>query len=488
MSRPPNGTKPARGERVPIGETVPALRQMPAALRRHAGPIGRLACDVAYRALDGAVDVPLIFCSRYGEAARSVELLTQLAHDEVLSPTSFSLSVHNAAAGLFSIARRDSANSVAIAAGEASAALGVIEACGLLAEGAPRVAVVAVDWVLPEIYHAFEERERVPYAWAALMRRPMLAACRCDGSRRRARKKTGTGSGCRPRSKGSASCCAMTRISCTQTSISEIHLEPAWLAGSAATGGWSVPASVSSYSGSPDWCSDSSSSRSCAVAIPDAQRRRAMSRELLRWCFRCHIAVMRGVGIIRYSFRGLARPALFVVLDRVQPPVADRRGIADGLHPECGLCDRMRRCSTTSTRAVRCARRATYRISRQDCRWWMRASRRSTAEGISCSFRNRGGRRPGEPLQLTRGAAQVAVRGGRDLTPVVIHCTPPHLTRGAKWWRVPSRRAQYTINVHADIPVRPFIEQFGEPALSARALTDHLHDYFTKELLAHAVA
>jgi hypothetical protein len=49
------------------------------------------------------------------------------------------------------------------------------------------------------------------------------------------------------------------------------------------------------------------------------------------------------------------------------------------------------------------------------------------------------------------------------------------------------RRAQYTISVRADIPVQPFIERFGEPALSARALTDHLHDYFTKELLAHAV-
>jgi hypothetical protein len=74
------------------------------------------------------------------------------------------------------------------------------------------------------------------------------------------------------------------------------------------------------------------------------------------------------------------------------------------------------------------------------------------------------------------------------VTPVIIHCTPPHLTRGAKWWRVPVRRAQYTISVRADIPVQPFIDRFGEPALSARALTDHLHDYFTKELLAHAVA
>lgn len=162
----------ARGERVPAGESLPALPQMPATLRRHAGPIGRLACDVAYRALDGATGVPLVFCSRYGEAARSVELLSQLARGELLSPTAFSLSVHNAAAGLFSIARHDTANSIAIAAGEASAALGMIEACGLLAEGAPRVLVVAVDWVLPEVFRTFEERQRVLYAWAALIAPP----------------------------------------------------------------------------------------------------------------------------------------------------------------------------------------------------------------------------------------------------------------------------------------------------------------------------
>ena len=74
------------------------------------------------------------------------------------------------------------------------------------------------------------------------------------------------------------------------------------------------------------------------------------------------------------------------------------------------------------------------------------------------------------------------------MTPVIIHCVPPHLTRGAKWWRVPVRRAQYTISVREDIPVRPFLERTGELALSARALTDHLHDYFSKELEAHAVA
>ena len=108
-----------------------------------------MACDVAYRALDGAVGVPIVFCSRYGETARSVELLRSLAEHAALSPTAFSLSVHNSVAGLLSIARHDTANSIAIAAGEASAAHGVIEACGLMADGAEQVLVVVADAPLP---------------------------------------------------------------------------------------------------------------------------------------------------------------------------------------------------------------------------------------------------------------------------------------------------------------------------------------------------
>ena len=148
---------------------MPALREMPALLRRHAGALGRLACDVAYRALAGAVDVPLVFCSRHGEVARSVELLTQLAHDAPVSPTTFGLSVHSATPGLFSIARRDRANIIGLAAGEASAAHGVIEACGLLADGADQVLLVVADAVMPEVYRAFDDVQPVPYAWAWLL-------------------------------------------------------------------------------------------------------------------------------------------------------------------------------------------------------------------------------------------------------------------------------------------------------------------------------
>lgn len=159
----------ARGERTIGGDDVPPLREMPAMLRRHAGPLGRMACEVAYRVLDGASSVPMVYASRHGDAARSVELLTDLAERAPLSPTSFSLSVHNAVAGLFSIARHDRANIVALSAGEASAAHGVIEACGLLAEGAPEVLLVVVETAIPPVYHAFDDIHSLPFAWAWLV-------------------------------------------------------------------------------------------------------------------------------------------------------------------------------------------------------------------------------------------------------------------------------------------------------------------------------
>jgi 1-acyl-sn-glycerol-3-phosphate acyltransferase len=223
------------------------------------------------------------------------------------------------------------------------------------------------------------------------------------------------------------------------------------------------------------------------VVISNEQRRQAVSRDLLRWAFRCHIAVMRGVGIIRYSYSGLER--------------LDRRGLLImSNHPS--LIDavllmafiRNANCVIDAelfgNKYTRGAVRAVGFIPNQPAGLpLVDACLAALDRGENLLFFPEARRTtPGESVKLTRGAAQVAVRGGRDVTPVIIHCAPPHLTRGAKWYRVPVRRAQYTISVRADIPVRPFLERDDERALSARALTDHLYDYFTKELLAHAVA
>jgi len=153
---------------IAMGEE-PKLAAMPAMLRRRAGFLGRMALEVAYDCIGGQQDVPTVFCSRHGEVARAIDLLTDLARGEPLSPTAFGLAVHNASAGLFSIARADRANHVALAGGTATVEHAVIEACGMLADGAPAVLLVACDAPLPALLGQFEDCDEQPWAFAWTM-------------------------------------------------------------------------------------------------------------------------------------------------------------------------------------------------------------------------------------------------------------------------------------------------------------------------------
>lgn len=83
--------------------------------------------------------------------------------------------------------------------------------------------------------------------------------------------------------------------------------------------------------------------------------------------------------------------------------------------------------------------------------------------------------------QLRRGAANVAVRGGFDITPVRIRCSPPMLTKGTPWFRVPPRRGHFVVEIGDDIAVATFNDANRAAALATRQLTDHLTDYFFPE-------
>ncbi len=97
-------------------------------LRRRLSPMARGALHVANACAQDYPSASFVFASRHGELTRTVELLRSLAHEEELSPTLFSLSVLNAAAGIFSIARGDRAPATAIAAGLESFGYGLLEA------------------------------------------------------------------------------------------------------------------------------------------------------------------------------------------------------------------------------------------------------------------------------------------------------------------------------------------------------------------------
>ena len=158
--------------RTPISSensTLPSVKDMPAMLRRRARFLGRMALEVAYRCLGERQDIPTIFCSRHGEVDHSVELIQELNTEGGISPIGFSSAVHNATAGLFSIARKDRSNHIAIAAGASTVEHAVIEACSLLADGARAVLLVNYEQALPEVFQRFQDCSEQAYAWAWLI-------------------------------------------------------------------------------------------------------------------------------------------------------------------------------------------------------------------------------------------------------------------------------------------------------------------------------
>ena len=85
-------------------------------------------------------------------------------------------------------------------------------------------------------------------------------------------------------------------------------------------------------------------------------------------------------------------------------------------------------------------------------------------------------------LRLQRGAANIAVRGGFALTPVVIRCEPPTLRKGDKWYQVPVRRPRYVIDVREDIDPARLAAPGADDAMAVRAVTLALTDYFSREI------
>jgi hypothetical protein len=130
-----------------------------------------MAFSVGWPLAEGRPDLPLVFISRHGETPRTFEILKDLAADQPLSPTQFSLSVHNAVIGLWSIMRNETSEMTALAATGDGLEHGVLEAAALLNEGAPAVLLVITEEQPPQVYAPWVDDVPFPYAMGLLLTR-----------------------------------------------------------------------------------------------------------------------------------------------------------------------------------------------------------------------------------------------------------------------------------------------------------------------------
>ena len=88
--------------------------------------------------------------------------------------------------------------------------------------------------------------------------------------------------------------------------------------------------------------------------------------------------------------------------------------------------------------------------------------------------------RPGQPISMRRGAAQIALAAGCETLPVTITVTPTTLTKNEPWYRVPARPFHVVIAVGEPLPVERFLQHAASRAAAARHMTDYLEQYFTQ--------
>jgi beta-ketoacyl synthase-like protein len=141
-----------RGEQAPLAAPAkrPAPELLAAAERRRAPDSVALALEVAAAAVrDSGHDpaaLPSVFTSSHGDLAVSDYMCTTLASSPTLiSPTKFHNSVHNAAAGYWTIATGCREASTALSAFDASFAAGLLEAASQCSADDRPVLLVAFD-------------------------------------------------------------------------------------------------------------------------------------------------------------------------------------------------------------------------------------------------------------------------------------------------------------------------------------------------------
>ena len=220
------------------------------------------------------------------------------------------------------------------------------------------------------------------------------------------------------------------------------------------------------------------------VLIRDRHRRIIIARTIIRLSFRFFIGLMVFLGILRYQIIGLERlnrSGLLILANH--PTLLDTVFLmAFVKNAGCIVKHHLRHNPFTHGPV-----KAAGYIDNEQGTELVTACINSLQEGTNLIIFPEGTRTPANgTIELKRGAANIAVRAGRAVTPVHIQCKPPSLSKGEPWWQVPERQMRFEIEVKEDIHIEYFTGEGQSDVMAARRLTQYLQDYYIKECHSHA--
>ncbi|MDG2961306.1 beta-ketoacyl synthase chain length factor [Bisgaard Taxon 10/6] len=148
----------------------PKLEFLSPLKRRRLSESARLFFAAAWELTERQSDLPVVYASFNGEINRNFSLWLSLLEDNEISPTSFSLSVHNALVGQWSELRRVKNEVTALTARCDNLEIALMEAYLMLQERYDKVLVVVAESPLKLEYNAYPViRQPFSYALALIV-------------------------------------------------------------------------------------------------------------------------------------------------------------------------------------------------------------------------------------------------------------------------------------------------------------------------------
>lgn len=153
----------------PEAAPFPATPLIPPMTVRRMSHSARLAVQLALQLIEQWQPRHLICVSRHGELTRTFTLLQKLIQQQPLSPTDFSMSVHNTVAGLTTIVGQQPLPASSLAAGVDSFQAGLLEACATLPVASGPVLLLYFEGSLPEFYRPWIAESEPPHGVAIVL-------------------------------------------------------------------------------------------------------------------------------------------------------------------------------------------------------------------------------------------------------------------------------------------------------------------------------
>jgi 1-acyl-sn-glycerol-3-phosphate acyltransferase len=85
-------------------------------------------------------------------------------------------------------------------------------------------------------------------------------------------------------------------------------------------------------------------------------------------------------------------------------------------------------------------------------------------------------------VSFKQGAAYIAIKGGINITPVLIVTSEPVLRKDHSWYKVPLQKPVFTVSVMEEINVAATIGAGNDLIKASEELTDYLEEYYSYEL------